>query len=243
MQTHDGDPALVPGARPRTARRQEHDAPHPVMAPGERPAGTLGVGSILHLQRTAGNAAVSRMLDEEPASPVLDVVGKGGGRPLEPQTRTFMESRLGHDFGDVRVHTDGAAGESAKAISAQAYTVGSDIVFQSGHYEPQTPTGQRVLAHELTHVVQQRSGPVDGTPAEGGIRISDPSDRFEQAAEQSADMVMSGGPAAAETSAASAPAAPLSAQREEDDSEPSAQTFAVQREGEEEEETEEKLPG
>jgi hypothetical protein len=240
MQTHDGDPALVPGARPRVARRQEHEGPHPVMAPGERPTGVLGVGSILHLQRTAGNAAVSRMLDDEPASPVLDVVGRGGGRPLEPQTRTFMESRLGQDFGDVRVHTDGAAGASAKAISAHAYTVGSDIVFQSGHYEPDTPAGQRVLAHELTHVVQQRSGPVDGTPADGGIRISDPSDRFEQAAEQSADMVMSGGPAAAETTAASAPA-PLSAQREEDDSEPSAQTFAVQRE-QEEEETEEKLP-
>jgi hypothetical protein len=236
MQTHDVDPALFAGPRPRMARRQGHDALQTMMAPGERPTGVLSADSILHLQRTAGNAAVSRMLDDEPASPVLDVVGKGGGRPLEPETRTFMESRLGQDFGDVRLHTDGAAGESARAINAQAYTVGSDIVFQSGRYEPQTPTGQRVLAHELTHVVQQRSGPVDGTPAGGGIQISDPSDRFEQAAEQSADLVMSAGPPAAAT-AASSPAAPLSAQREEDDSEElSAQALAVQRQEEEEDE-------
>src|SRR5205807_8096000 len=99
--------------------------------------------------------------------------------------------RFGSDFGDVRVHTDSKASESARAVSAQAYTVGSDIVFRSGTYAPETDAGKHMLAHELTHVVQQRSGPVDGTPAPGGIKISHPSDSFEQAAERNAGEVMS----------------------------------------------------
>ena len=70
-------------------------------------------------------------------------------------------------------------------MSAHAYTVGSNIVFQRGAYDPGSTGGQTLLAHELTHVVQQRSGPVDGTPAAGGVSVSDPSDRFEvEAAEQ-----------------------------------------------------------
>ena len=97
-----------------------------------------------------------------------------------------MEERLGSDFTEVRIHTGGRADESARSIDALAYTVGSDVVFRSGQYAPDTPTGQRVLAHELTHVVQQKAGPVEGTPAPGGIRLSDPSDRFEQAAERAA---------------------------------------------------------
>jgi hypothetical protein len=69
--------------------------------------------------------------------------------------------------------------------------VGSDVVFQSGVYSPGTESGQRMLAHELTHVVQQKAGPVDGSPAGGGIRVSDPSDRFEREADSTADRVMS----------------------------------------------------
>jgi hypothetical protein len=88
-----------------------------------------------------------------------------------------------------------------------------------------------MLAHELTHVVQQRSGPVAGTPAPGGIQISHPSDRFEQAAEGSADRVMSSSPGAP----AAAAAAPASVQREGEDEE-EVQGMFVQREGEEEEE-------
>ena len=103
-----------------------------------------------------------------------------------------MEDRFGHDFGDVRVHTDTRASESARAVQAHAYTVGSDMVFQSDRYSPNSSEGQHMLAHELTHVVQQRSGPVDGTPAGGGVRISDPSDRFEREAEATADRAMSG---------------------------------------------------
>jgi hypothetical protein len=98
-----------------------------------------------------------------------------------------MESRLGHDFGDVRLHTDGPASESARAIGAHAYTAGNEIVFGAGRYDPNSAAGQRTIAHELTHVVQQKAGPVDATPAPGGIAVSDPGDRFEQEAETSAE--------------------------------------------------------
>ena len=83
----------------------------------------------------------------------------GGGRPLSPHVRTDMESRVGFDFGAVRVHTDGNAGQLARAVNARAFTVGSDIVFGGGEYRPESKEGQRLLAHELTHVVQQ-TGPV-----------------------------------------------------------------------------------
>jgi hypothetical protein len=79
------------------------------------------------------------------------------GHPLDPATRAFMEPRLGHDFGHVRVHTDAKAAESARAIGASAFTVGSDVVFAAGEYAPQARAGQEIIAHELTHVVQQAS--------------------------------------------------------------------------------------
>ena len=129
------------------------------------------------------------MQDEEP-SPVHDVINSGGGQPLEPGVRADMEARLGHDFGDVRVHDDARAEESARAVNAHAYTVGSNIVFQRDRYDPSSDAGRVTLAHELTHVVQQRSGPVDGTSAPGGIRLSDPSDRFEREAAANAERAM-----------------------------------------------------
>jgi uncharacterized protein DUF4157 len=80
-----------------------------------------------------------------------------GGQPLDAPTRAFMEPRFGHDFGQVRVHTDEQAAAAASGFSARAYTVGSDIVFGAQEYAPNTHTGRHLLAHELTHVVQQGS--------------------------------------------------------------------------------------
>jgi hypothetical protein len=77
------------------------------------------------------------------------------GRPLDAGTRAFMEPRFGHDFSGVRVHTGSLARESARAIGARAYTVGRDIVFAGGEHAPENPMGRRLLAHELSHVVQQ----------------------------------------------------------------------------------------
>ena len=78
------------------------------------------------------------------------------GRPLDGATRNFMESRFGQDFGQVRVHADGPAADSAEAVNSRAYTHGRDIVFNNGQYRPHTAGGRQLLAHELTHVVQQR---------------------------------------------------------------------------------------
>lgn len=156
---------------------------------------------LMELQRLAGNQAVNAAMHsaddghdhaaevDAPGAAVLDVVGSGG-RPLDGAVRADMESRLGADFGDVRIHTGGTAADSAAAVDATAYTVGSDIVFGQGAYDPSSTAGRTTLAHELTHVVQQRSGPVDGTPTGDGISVSDPSDAFEQEAAATAAQVV-----------------------------------------------------
>ena len=80
---------------------------------------------------------------------------RGSGQPLAPSARAFFEPRFGYDFGDVRVHTTGRALEAARQVRAQAFTVGRDVVFGAGQYNPETQPGRQLLAHELTHVVQQ----------------------------------------------------------------------------------------
>lgn len=80
------------------------------------------------------------------------------GWPLEPPLRQEMEHRFGHDFSQVKIHADSTAGQSARAVNAQAYTVGNDIVFGVGQFAPATHAGRRLLAHELTHVIQQSAG-------------------------------------------------------------------------------------
>jgi hypothetical protein len=93
---------------------------------------------------------------------VVHDVLRASGRPLDAEARSYMESRFGHDFSRVRVHTDASAARAAGSIGASAYTVGQDIVFGSRQYAPSTGPGRRLLAHELTHVVQQTgvgSGP------------------------------------------------------------------------------------
>lgn len=109
--------------------------------------------------------------------------------PLDEATREFMEPRFGHDFGRVRVHNGDFAACTNRALNARAYTVGEHILFGAGEYAPDTRTGQRMLAHELCHVVQQREGLVEGCPGSEGIRVSDPQDRFEHAAEVVANRV------------------------------------------------------
>lgn len=82
---------------------------------------------------------------------------QGGGQPLSESVRAFFEPRFGYDFAKVRVHNDAQAAESSQAVKARAFTVGRDIVFSRGRYAPGTSEGKRLLAHELTHVVQQNS--------------------------------------------------------------------------------------
>ncbi|WP_229403203.1 eCIS core domain-containing protein [Micromonospora okii] len=151
-------------------------------------------GEVLALQRTVGNRAASRMIERDehehgagcghdtPAvqrSTVHEVL-RGGGRPLDEATRVDMEARLGSDFSDVRVHDDTAARVSAAELGARAYTSGNHVVLGEGGGDRHT------LAHELTHVIQQRLGPVAGTDDGTGLRVSDPDDRFEREAEATA---------------------------------------------------------
>jgi Holliday junction resolvase-like predicted endonuclease len=92
------------------------------------------------------------------APPIVHEVLRSPGQPLDKATREFMEPRFGQDFSSVRVHTGAKAAESAKAVQAKAYTVGQNVVFGAGAFAPGAEAGQRLLGHELAHVVQQRSG-------------------------------------------------------------------------------------
>ena len=238
MRAHDHDTGDVETLRPKAARLDDDTALH-AKAASEGRWDAVGPDALANLQRCTGNAGVVAALQrsgdgrdhEEERSPVHDVVTSGGGRPLEPAVRTDMEARLGHDFSDVRVHDDGRAHDSAKAVHANAYTVGSNVVFQRDQYDPSSEQGKVTLAHELTHVVQQRNGPVEGTPAAGGIKISDPGDRFEREASANAERVMSA-PAPVQTSVEGA--AP-GVQRAHDEDEMVQGSF-VQRAPEEDEE-------
>lgn len=246
MRKHDHD-ASPEESRPNPSLRTEDGEMLASRALRAGKPGVLDTGAVMHLQRAAGNANVAAFLGGErsegeeeaaEASPVKGVIGGGGGAPLDTETRGFMESRLGQDFGDVRVHTDDKASESARAVNAHAYTVGHNVVFQRGRYEPETDAGRRMLAHELTHVVQQRQGPVDGTPQPGGIQVSHPDDPFEREAESVADRVMSTpAPESEPTSTAAEPAvaaapvstdAPVQRQAAEEEEEPAEAQAAAE---------------
>jgi hypothetical protein len=111
------------------------------------------------------------------AAPLVGNVLSSTGQPLDADTRRFFAARFGHDFANVRVHADGAAAASAHSVNALAYTVGQDIVFGAGQYAPNTSAGKRLLAHELTHVVQQSgSAPAvsDSFAKQGGAAASAP---------------------------------------------------------------------
>lgn len=220
----------------------------------------VGASGLGALQRAVGNGAVGAMVqrsrsaapedgvaaEEGARSPVHDVLASGGGQPLDSATRGDMEARMGADFSDVRIHTDAAADASAKGIGAHAYTVGNNVVFQREAYDPASPQGRTTLAHELTHVIQQRSGPVEGTEAPGGIRVSDPSDRFEREAVSNAERVMAepAAPSAPAPAAAAAPAPSVqrAATEDEDEQPADVQGSFVQRQAEGGAEEEDEAP-
>ena len=123
------------------------------------PVHSVASGAPLDIQRYAGQATEGT--DTAPTS--VDRVLAGLGRPLEPALRQDMEQRFGHDFSRVRVHSGAAAEQSAREINACAYTVGQNVVFGTGMFAPGTQDGRRLIAHELTHVVQQTgNAPVSG---------------------------------------------------------------------------------
>lgn len=133
--------------------RLEQEADHMAdsVIRGGKQAPLLSNCSLGALQRDQPNTSPA----SAGAPPIVDEVLGGSGQPLDSSTRAFMEPRFGHDFGNVRVHFDARAAASARSVNALAYTVGHDIVFSDGAFAPDDPSGRSLLAHELTHVVQQ----------------------------------------------------------------------------------------
>lgn len=110
-------------------------------------------------------------LRQTAAPPIVHEIVNSPGKPLDPTTRSYMEPRFGHDLSKVRLHADSRAAESARKIRARAYTVGHQIVFGEGQLAPATQAGRRLLAHELTHVLQQSGNQYGAGDAKGG-RVS-----------------------------------------------------------------------
>ncbi|WP_398862671.1 eCIS core domain-containing protein [Streptomyces sp. C11-1] len=191
------------GTADRAARSRRTGGDH------DRPPSGLP-GALHDLQRTLGNAAVAHLLtgEREARSGHEDLpvqrstahqVLRSPGRPMQEPLRREMEGRLGADFSAVRIHADSVAQRSAAEIGARAYTSGDHVVLTDGGQD------KRTLAHELTHVIQQRQGPVEGTDTGGGLRVSDPGDRFEREAEANATRVMAAPVRCADAEAGAAP--------------------------------------
>ncbi len=107
----------------------------------------------LEIQRDVRSEGAAREVSPDAQQQIHSL--QGGGRPLPPSARAFFEPRFGHDLGNIRVHTGKDAEEAARSVNARAFTLGRDIVFGAGDYTPQSSIGRHLLAHELTHVVQQ----------------------------------------------------------------------------------------
>lgn len=120
------------------------------------------------------------------APSIVHDVLRSPGRPLDAQTRSFFEPRFAHDFSRVRIHTDEQAAASARAVNALAYTVGQQLVFDSGRFEPASKAGQRLIAHELAHVRQQTGA----EPVHSELMVTAANDASEYEADRTAESVM-----------------------------------------------------
>jgi Domain of unknown function (DUF4157) len=151
--------------------------------------------SLLRLQRQYGNRYVGQVLRQAGAvggdGGDMDAIersidqARGGGQGMDHGTRTRMESAFGADFSGVRIHTDARADGLSQSLSARAFTTGRDVFFRQGEYSPGSSSGRELLAHELTHVVQQ-----NGDGIQRKMTVSEPSDAHEIEADQMARAVM-----------------------------------------------------
>jgi hypothetical protein len=166
---------------------REHDWEQPARASAR---GTLSAGTSVP---GPGNAELARLLVPEgsgllPGGRVHPAVesrigrARGGGASLDPAARGRIEPLVGASLSDVRVHDNPDADALARSVQARAFTTGRDVFFARGEYRPGSASGERLLAHELTHVVQQR-----GAPVSGPLTVTEPGDPFEREAERTAD--------------------------------------------------------
>ncbi|HET7461247.1 MAG TPA: DUF4157 domain-containing protein [Longimicrobium sp.] len=172
--------------------KREGDAQRQAL-PGAPPIGTASAATVQRCGCGAREEAVHRQARDGSGSggyaDAVDTRPRGPGRGLDPATRAFMEPRFGRDFGAVRLHTGPEAARSARGLDARAFTIGQDIYFGEGEYSPRTQGGRRLLAHELTHTVQQSGATSSPQTA---LRVSRPGDALELEAERVADAVTSG---------------------------------------------------
>lgn len=167
---------------------------------GNRAAGQLLEGSPPALQRQELSEEEEELQlkadipvvgpEGGPVAPELGAAiqsARGGGQPLEDAIQAQMGEAMGHDFSDVRVHTDPEADALNRQLSAKAFTTGQDVFFSEGAYEPGSSRGQELLAHELSHVVQQRTSQVSSGGS--GVTVRPAGDIFEQEADRVADGV------------------------------------------------------
>ncbi|MCB0208679.1 MAG: DUF4157 domain-containing protein [Anaerolineae bacterium] len=159
---------------------------------------TAASAGMMALQQTIGNRAVQRLvaqrsgdggfaLDDETAGRINQA--RGGGQALDSQVQQKMGGAMGHDFSDVRVHTSGEADTLNQELGAKAFTTGQDIFFKEGAYSPGSSSGQELIAHELTHVVQQSTGSVSSSGS--GMVVNPPDDVYEQEADAMAQQATS----------------------------------------------------
>jgi len=155
---------------------------------------------IRGLQQQVGNQAVQRLLAQRAGEGAFDLDedtagrinrARGGGQPLDGVTGKKMGSAMGTDFGDVQVHTGKESDELNQQVGAEAFTTGKDIFFREGAYNPGASGGQELIAHELTHVVQQGQGMVAG--GGGNMTVNEPGDVHEQQADSVARSVTNPG--------------------------------------------------
>jgi hypothetical protein len=210
--------------------RPSQAAPVPARTTGPTGSSSPAGGTARHRRQRlrpsgapAGAALTLARPSAVPAKPVQDVL-RGPGQQLAAPLKEEMEARLGADLSGARIHAGPAAQAAVAAVGARAWTSGSHLVIGDGGADKHT------LAHELTHVIQQRQGPVTGTDHGNGLRVSDPADRYEKAAEANATRVMR-----APLSQHRLAAAGISAPEPEDTSvprAPAAATPVLQRAGE-----------
>jgi len=163
--THEGSPGPNSALRRAAGGRDVSQPSSPAEVEADRVARDFDRGGPMTVQARGEMTGVHRCgdirADSCPChdSPRIGEVLRSSGSPLDTATRQTMERRFGRDFGSVRVHTDDAATTSAAELGANAYTVGNHVVFGHGRFAPDQPDGRRLLAHELTHVVQQQRAP------------------------------------------------------------------------------------
>lgn len=163
--------------------------------------GSLNPGTVQALQKTMGNTAVQRFLAQRQSTGPSEVKDdtatainrkRGQGQTLDGQMAQRAGQTMRQDLSGVNVHTDSAADQLSQQLGAKAFTTGNDIFFREGAYNPTSSDGQRLIAHELTHVVQQGAS---APSVQGKMTVNDPNDQFEAEADKVADTVMSQPPA------------------------------------------------